>query len=201
MTRVLQHSPSIVNEAPEGDAPPAGVFPIEPEGLARKRINWRRGSFRLWLVASILYVIAVAALNHNELKTQFQNFNRFEWLGSKGLLVPMPCSDSRGVMGSDFAAQTGDGETCWYQLPSFRQRYPEYRGLSDAELETKLYAAVGRPLPAARPAHSLTTLLNWIGIFAAVPLGMLIIGAAIGWAFSGFSAPTTETRHKLYHGA
>lgn len=200
MTRVLVRSPSIVNEAQAGDALPASPYSDEPGRLVRKQINWRRGSIRLWLVASALYVIAVAAMNFSELKTQFENFNRFDWLGSKALLVPMLCSDARGVMGKDFTAQAGGGETCWYELPSFRQRYPEYRGLSDTELETKLYAAVNKPLPAARPAYSWTTLLNWLGIFGAVPLGMLIFGAAIGWAFSGFRTSTSETSHKLYHG-
>ena len=199
MTRVLVRSPSIVNESQEGVALPASPHSDGSHDLVRRPINWRRGCIRLWIIGSALYVIAVAAMNHSELKTQFENFDRFDWVVSEALLVPMLCSDARGVMGKDFKTQAGDGETCWYELPGFRQRYPEYRGLSDTLLATKLYTAVDKPLPAARQTNSWATLLNWIGIFAAVPLIMLVVGAAIGWAFTGFTASTSPTSRSLHH--
>ena len=34
-------------------------------------MNWRRGLFRLWIVGSVLFVIAVAFVSYTEIKEQF----------------------------------------------------------------------------------------------------------------------------------
>ena len=34
-------------------------------------MNWRRGLFRLWIVGSALFVIAVAFISYSEIKAQF----------------------------------------------------------------------------------------------------------------------------------
>jgi hypothetical protein len=34
-------------------------------------MNWRRGLFRLWIVGTALFVIAVAFISHSEIKAQF----------------------------------------------------------------------------------------------------------------------------------
>jgi hypothetical protein len=36
-------------------------------------MNWRRGLFRLWIVGSVLFVIAVAVVSYREIKEQFEN--------------------------------------------------------------------------------------------------------------------------------
>ena len=34
-------------------------------------MNWRRGLFRLWIVGTALFVIAVALISYSEIKAQF----------------------------------------------------------------------------------------------------------------------------------
>ena len=34
-------------------------------------MNWRRGLFRLWIVGSVLFVIAVAFVGYSEIKKEF----------------------------------------------------------------------------------------------------------------------------------
>jgi hypothetical protein len=34
-------------------------------------MNWRRGLFRLWIVGTVLFVLAIAFVSHNEVKMQF----------------------------------------------------------------------------------------------------------------------------------
>src|SRR5215831_7228361 len=34
-------------------------------------MNWRRGLFRLWIVGSVLFVIAVAVISYGDIKEQF----------------------------------------------------------------------------------------------------------------------------------
>ena len=34
-------------------------------------MNWRRGLFRLWIVGTVLFVLAVAFVSHNEVKMRF----------------------------------------------------------------------------------------------------------------------------------
>ena len=34
-------------------------------------MNWRRGLFRLWIVGTVLFVIAVAFISYGEIKAQF----------------------------------------------------------------------------------------------------------------------------------
>jgi hypothetical protein len=36
-------------------------------------MNWRRGLFRLWLVGSALFVLAVASLNYTDIKEEFDD--------------------------------------------------------------------------------------------------------------------------------
>jgi hypothetical protein len=84
-------------------------------------MNWRRGCFRLWVVGSALFVVAVAAVTSYEIKTLFEQADR----------------------------------------------------------------------STALPVYPWTTLMNGIGIAVGVPFIVLIVGAVLGWAFSGFkpSAP------------
>ena len=200
MIKVLSSSPSIAGSvrSEEGEAISPSPYSAEAGGLVRSPMNWRRGCFRLWIVGSALYVIAVAAITSSEIKSKFENLDRSDWVRLGERLVPARCSEARGAMGKDFSLRMETPDTCWYELPNFRLRYPEHNDLSDRDLVTKLYTAVGKPLP---PAHPWATLLNWIGIAVGIPLLVLILGAAMGWAFSGFKASTSPASRRLYRGA
>ena len=199
MTRILLSSPSIAGPAQseEENALPSSRYSLEADGLVRRQIIWRRGSFRFWIVGSALYVIVVAAINFREIKTSLVNLSSIEWMSlDGGRFVPTRCSDARGVIGKDFTQRAEFPDLCWYDLAKFRGRYPEYANQSETELEAKLYAAVDKPLPATRPTPPWTTLLNWIGIVVGIPLDALMLGAAIGWACSGFKSSTSAPSHR-----
>ena len=160
-------------------------------------MNWRQGFFRLWLIGSALFVIAVAVFSYSEIKTQFAAPAYDEWTKAGFItLVPLRCGDARGVAGKDFTrgnepggipewAQTAN-DTCWYEMPKFRLLYPEYKDLSDKELSSKLYTKMG--IPTHDLPNPWMTMLRYAAIAFGVPLIVLILGAALAWGFSGFKA-------------
>ena len=94
-------------------------------------MNWRRGCFRLWVVGSALFIVAVAAITSIEIQPQLQTLDH----------------------------------------------------------------------SAPFPAHIWMMLLNGMGIAVGVPLLVLTIGAAVGWAFSGFQAPAPAASRRHYRSA
>src|SRR5262245_9018179 len=149
-------------------------------------MNLRRGLFRLWLVGSALFVLAVAFVSYGEIKEQFAvvaSMSKAEW--------PV-------------------------QLAGFRQRYPQYSHLSDAQLMDAFYknfysdltreefdkrmaaaksvidpdklAELEKAVADIRVPNPWATLGMWAGIAFGIPLAVLVLGASLVWAFSGFAA-------------
>jgi hypothetical protein len=158
-------------------------------------MNWRRGLFRLWIVGSVLFVIAVAFVSYSEIKKGFDETALQHYLeANTELLVPVLCGEARGVAGTDYTTQPGPWDiyakpnpfdNCWYVISKFRPLYPEYKDLSDKELSKKLHADLGvtiRDLP-----NPWVTLGVWASIAFGVPLVVLILGSSLVWAFSGFA--------------
>jgi hypothetical protein len=145
------------------------------------KMKWRQGFFRLWIFGSALFVIAVAAVNYNEIKAQFNaiGLQKFE-------LMPVLCAKARGLEGTDFQ-RVGEGDwDCFCPLSKFRTLYPEYKDLSDKDLSSKLYAKRGFPVHDLK--NPWITVLTDIGFALGIPLIVLILGAALAWVFSGFKA-------------
>jgi hypothetical protein len=65
-------------------------------------MNWRRGLFRLWIVGSVLFVIAVAFVSYSDIKREFNAAGL-----SKFVLLPVLCGDARGVAGKDYTTKEG----------------------------------------------------------------------------------------------
>jgi hypothetical protein len=156
-------------------------------------MNWRRGLFRLWIVGTALFVLAVAFVSYSEIKGQFDAIALQNWAeANDALLVPQLCGEARGVAGTDYSTQqerhAGDpyARPCWYAIPKFRLLYPEYKDLSDRELSRKLYADHG--IPIRDLPNPWMTLGMWAAIAFGIPLVVLVLGASLVWAFSGFSA-------------
>jgi hypothetical protein len=147
-------------------------------------MNWRRGLFRLWIVGTVLFVMAVAFVSYDEIKAQFDETALTRWVEANDvLLVPQLCGDARGVAGVDYSTEN---DACWYAISKFRPLYPEYNNLSDKELSRKLYA--DRGIPIRDPPNPWATLGMWAGIAFGIPLAVLVLGASLVWAFSGFAA-------------
>jgi hypothetical protein len=110
-------------------------------------MNWRRGLFRLWIVGSVLFVIAFAVISYSEIKAQF-SAARLEAIRS--------------------------------QLDTSRP-LPQW---TDDELR----AYIAMPKQITPTAIPWATLGIWASIAVGIPLAVLIIGASLVWAFSGFAA-------------
>jgi hypothetical protein len=160
-------------------------------------MNWRRGLFRLWIVGAALFVIAIAAVGYSEIKAQFAKPAKNE------TSMPVLCSKARGEAGTDYAikekgrpgpwdqyTKPNPFDTCWYPISKFRTFYPEYDDLPDGELIRKVYAAhnivtLDDLIPDPKPW---ATIGIWASVALGIPLVVLILGASLAWAFSGFAA-------------
>jgi hypothetical protein len=80
-------------------------------------VNWRRGLFRLWIVGTALFVIAVAAISYSGIKAEFDAL----------AIKPEAGTPSH--------------------LAEVREQYPEYRGLSDDQLVEAMYKRFYSDMP------------------------------------------------------
>ena len=153
-------------------------------------MNLRRGLFRLWLVGSALFVLAVAFVSYGPIKKEF-----------------------------DAVASMSKGE--WpVQLAGFRQRYPQYNHLSDAQLMDAFYKNFYSDLTREEFDKRMASAKSvdpenfaqlekvvadikvpnpWgsVGTAAAIafgiPLAVLALGASLLWALSGFATSRSAT--------
>jgi hypothetical protein len=146
-------------------------------------MNVRRGLFRLWLVASVLWALGVGLFGAIEIWRIFDS--KAAWANAP-ILYPVACDKARGAKGIDYEGGSlidgpWDRYTCWYSLGNIRKLYPEYADASDDILGQRLYEAAGRPLKDR---------WSYIGLylmFALIPPAVLLaIGSALVWALSGF---------------
>jgi hypothetical protein len=117
-----------------------------------------RGLFRLWIVGTALFVIAVSCISYSSIRAEFD-----------GALRPNKVFKFTGPDGSVFEVRAPD--------------------------KNSAVAAVDfRNPPPPESVIDLPTLNPWArvarvaGIAFGIPLAVLILGASLVWAFSGFSA-------------
>jgi hypothetical protein len=92
---------------------------------------------------------------------------------------------------SDYAAPTAEVKPdfsrkdgfCWYQMSTVRRLYPEYNDISDRDLSEKLYAKIGQRL---RHPHPWRVVGQTAAAAVGCPIGLLVLGWSLTWAFSGF---------------
>jgi hypothetical protein len=154
-------------------------------------MNIRQGMFRLWIIASVLFVIAIGLVSYRGLREQFR-ISHTDWdavakqYGGYSL-VPTFCHLARGNPGTDYETR---GDLCWYRIEDFRLLYSEYKDLNDQVLSEKLYEKVGQPLEHQHPWRNVAATA---GIALGVPLAVLIFGYSLGWAFAGFRGSSKAT--------
>jgi hypothetical protein len=169
---------------------PMARQPADPTRPARLR----RGLFRLWLVLSAAFVVAVAWHYFDAVRTEFDRAQLMYKMGHDRALLPMECNQARGLEDKDYTrAQPSHGElyrlrpnqaTCWYAPDRLRALYPEYAGTADQPLAQKLYSAVGIPLQ--RPPAPFTLGLRVALLAIGAPLLALALGSGLLWAMGGF---------------
>jgi hypothetical protein len=147
-------------------------------------MNLRLGMFRLWVVASTLFIIGFGAISYSNIQMDFRIARTDYDAMAKELggytIYPTKCEGARGVFGSDYSVFEG---LCWYKMEDFRRLFPEYKDVSDRDLLDKLHVKVGRPL---RPFHPWVNLAKTVVVAIAVPIAVLALGWSLFWAFAGF---------------
>lgn len=95
-------------------------------------LNWRLGLFRLWLVAAILFALAVAVRSYSSVMDAFKESDFvMKYADHKnGIAMPQACSAARGIKGSDYRVGDIPGAPpeqsfteadrhCWYAMVDF----------------------------------------------------------------------------------
>src|SRR6516162_7231079 len=87
-------------------------------------MNWRRGLFRLWIVGSVLFVLAIAFIGYSEIKAQFNADAAPPPPQGAEMLVPQLCGEARGDAGTDYTTQKGQNPGPWdkYVKPEPKRR-------------------------------------------------------------------------------
>jgi len=125
-------------------------------------MNWRLGLFRLWIVGTALFVLAVAFVSYSQIKAQFD-----------AALKSNTTFEVQAPDGRTFEVQAPDKQTATAMIKTMIETLPE-----GFVLDKPLLFA---PNPWA-------TLGWWATIAFGVPLAVLVLGASLVWAFSGFAA-------------
>jgi hypothetical protein len=162
-------------------------------------MNWRRGLFRLWIVGSALFVLAVAYVSYSAIKAQFDapankreaasmlaaNGRFADWVHQrfyndmpreqfdKKVTSPTPITEPKVI------AQL---EALFKKIDTSRP----FDDWADDELLTAILHRFIEPLP--NPWMS----LGRVAAFAfGIPLVVLVLASSLVWAFSGFAAKRT----------
>jgi hypothetical protein len=159
-------------------------------------MNFRQGFFRIWVVGSVLFIGVVGVISYDKVSNEF-NRAAMDFSSQGILLLPVDCKEARGTAKVDYSppegpwtAYTPRANQCWYQIGALRRLYPEYKDLSEDAISDRLYKKAGIELDPARP----WAMLGWAVLIAlGIPASVLLLGAALGWALSGFFTSKQNT--------
>jgi hypothetical protein len=140
-------------------------------------MNWRRGLFRLWIVGAAIFAIAVSCVSYGDIKAEFDKPAGNWWSGDP--IVSAPKTKIVKFQGQlhEFPADFTDEEIA-AALKSQPGMFEELKPVTDPAILAEFNAP---PNPWAK-----------VGMAAAIafgiPLVVLVLGASLVWAFSGFAA-------------
>jgi hypothetical protein len=137
-------------------------------------MNWRRGCFRTWLVASALWVLGCSLLMWPSIESRYY----LDLLSAKELMS-LWCTQSLGLPDSTKAEERVFLE-CEKKFP---ERFPPSTRASLLKDENFAEQSVS----VAKVVFSSGV---WLWMLAP-PLVVLVLGASIGWALLGFRKPNS----------
>jgi len=154
-------------------------------------MNWQRGLFRLWIVGTALFVIAVAAVGYRDIRAEFDAARAPSILARdasfadevyKRFYSDMPREQfDKKIAAAKPVIEPSALEAILAQLDTSRP----LSQWSDDELVAYAFSKDQERLSEPFPWFTLGT---WAGIASGVPLAVLVLGASLVWAFSGFAA-------------
>jgi hypothetical protein len=134
-------------------------------------MNWRRGLFRLWVIGTVLFVMAVAMVAYDDIKTviAYGDIKR-DFDAAK--------AEFRAAVSKSEAGQPMAGD--WAPTPPTP---------TDRKLATDRLATLNTMENAMFYADGAWANVKYLASIAiGIPLAVLALGASLVWAFSGFSA-------------
>jgi hypothetical protein len=146
----------------------------------------RRGLFRLWIVLTCGYVLIAGFLMYGSIKAEFDKAPSGPWTKYQKVLVeqggrPAPMIEVQGPDGQRY--QFPDDTRDETMREAMAKLYPPEKFTVEQQRALALARARLRAAEAKKPW---TSLWEAIGIAAIPPLVVLIVGASLVWAFSGF---------------
>jgi hypothetical protein len=148
-------------------------------------MNWKRGLFRLWIVGSALFVLAVAFVSYSEIKAQFAAKHAASILSvNKNLADEIYRRFYSDMPREQFDKRINDPKLI-AQLEAITSKLDTSRPLSQwTDDELLAHYTIGSRKEVPNPWATL-------GMVAAVALGIplvaLVLGSSLVWAFSGFA--------------
>jgi hypothetical protein len=152
-------------------------------------MNIKRGLFRVWVVLSAAYVIALGAIGSSYLYEEFKQADFMRGtIEGREYGYPVKCEFAKGVQGTDWIDEQtwkyNFQKVCWFTLESFKHHYPQHRDTDPSALLAENYRMSDVYMPRPQPWWTLAGGIGWaIGL----PLFILAIGSAIYWALAGFA--------------
>jgi hypothetical protein len=164
-------------------------------------MNWRRGLFRLWIVGTVLCVLAVAFVSYSDIKADFdvvaraskpevtssfiaelrQQDPEFNDLTDAQLLDAVYKKFFSDMPREQFEKQVSEKISASNKAVKFQGQLHEFPAdFTDEQIATALKSTIVR--------NPWATLGVWSGIAFGIPLAVLVVGASLVWAFSGFAA-------------
>ncbi|MES0007059.1 hypothetical protein NKJ64_18080 [Mesorhizobium sp. M0062] len=151
-------------------------------------MNFRRGMFRIWTVASICWLIFVGVVTYGEFQRQMRLHNTLNDVKA-GYSIGLPCPQAVGQLGVDYvkddrfgqvlSEQTGTKtDWCSYSLAGYRKAHPEDSGKSDEQIFNENLV-----FDNTHPWRSIG-----FGVLAGVtgPLALLLLWFIGAWVVTGF---------------
>src|SRR5262245_3356368 len=149
-------------------------------------MNWRRGLFRLWIVGSVLFVIAVAAINYPSIKAEFiVAANKPDLAANAKLADEVYRRFYSDMPREQFDKKISDPKVI-ARLEATVKNIDTSRPLSQWT-DDELLASIALP-NTGPPTSPWTSIGTAAAIAFGIPLVVLVLGASPVWAFSGFAA-------------
>lgn len=158
-------------------------------------MNIKRGLIRCWVLFAASSILFTAFFTFEDIRSEFRKLSFKQEMAEDTLLIPVAKEHVRGTpedcRADDPSNPFNDLIPCWYELPRFRELFPEYRDLSENDLVEKTYAKAGvkRTPSLGWPPRPWEALLEAAAFALGVPLSVLLAGAALYWAIAGFAPP------------
>jgi hypothetical protein len=146
-------------------------------------MNLRRGLFRLWIVGSVLWVIAVAFVGYPSIKADFvAAADKLDLAANTRLADEVYKRFYSDMPREQFDKKISDPKVI-ARLEAITSKLDTSRPLSQWA-EDELIASMALPGPRTSPW---TTLGKWAAIAFGIPLAVLALGSSLLWALSGFA--------------